>query len=111
MRVVLPLVVVYISVHYTLASVRDLCGEDQSEVLCRPVLIHSGAAPLEEASPETLAEPPESELNDAQEASEPEADEAVPEAQPLPPADVRPAMQAPSEKDRQRQDEILYHSV
>lgn len=111
MRVVLPLVVAYISVHYTLASVRDLCGEDQNEILCRPVLIHSGAAPLEEAAPETSAESPESELNDAQEASEPGADKGAPEAEPLPPADVRPAMQAPNEKDRQRQDEILYHSV
>ncbi|MDX1756966.1 MAG: sodium-dependent transporter [Marinobacter sp.] len=111
MRLVLPAVVAYIGVHYSIASLQDLCGEDRDADLCRPIQV----LPLSErdrqsepADAQGDVQPPESPAGAPAGSGAPAANDA--ETRIPGPEDV-PAEGAPDEKDKQSDREILYHSV
>ncbi|MDC0662440.1 sodium-dependent transporter [Marinobacter sp. SS21] len=119
MRLVLPLVVAYIGVNYSVDSLQDLCGNDREADLCRP--IHAlpsrmgESERLPEAAPSDIdpqVSPPEPGAADEEppqrgvETEEGEGgEESDKESAPAPPG------QGVDKKDNQSAPEILYHSA
>lgn len=134
MRLVLPLVVAYIGIHYSLSSVRDLCGAEQEANLCRPI---NGVGVLEAVPGSEEGEDSPAEQKEAPVQSWPSMPgvEGEPKSAPVPEAspdgefesgppsdegatvrqaeeaDRKPAATPEVDNDRQSGDEILYHSV
>ncbi len=110
MRLVLPLVVAFIGVNYSVTSLQDLCGNDREADLCRPIQ----ALPLRMEESERLPGEAPEDIGPQAWPPEPEAagDEPAPQGEE---GDKEPASAPPGqgvdEKDNQSAPEILYHSV
>lgn len=133
MRLVLPVVVAYIGIHYSITSVSELCRAGEDNDLCRPIngihrAIQADVSEGEDAA-ETGADTSEVERSEEAPkiwppASEPltPGAESVDKSEELPLPDTQgefdgegEAVDGPPEpvddKEQQRDQEILYHSV
>lgn len=112
MRLVLPVVVAYIGIHYSVVSISELCNDDETSEWCRPLnAIRQSGQEGGEALP-GQQEPVPNPLN-GEEASPPQMPETSPQGAQPPASDGSDEVSKPpaDDKGQSGDQEILYHSV